>query len=319
MNGPKPSPLPRTKRPQHRETGRVSKKMKLSVVIAAWNSPSLLNECLVSLLPQLSAVDSEVIVVSNFPTSDIPNRFASFSFVTFRDIADATVPELRTQGIENASGDVIALLEDHCRVDQAWASQIRKAHELPYAIIGGSVENPGRQTPLNWAIYLYDYGSYMLPDVPHVAAALTGFNVSYKRTVLAEVRDEYRSGFYETFINEELQRRGYKLFLMPSVIVHHNKTYALRNSIVESYHHGRLFAALRTSTAPLTERLYRIATSLFLPLLLPIRVVLRTIRKNRVKELITAVPYLLLLMSAWSYGEFCGYLCREGASAKKWK
>ena len=40
-------------------------------------------------------------------------------------------------------------------------------------------------------------------------------------------------------------------FLMPSVIVHHNKTYALRNSIVESYHHGRLFAALRTSTAPL--------------------------------------------------------------------
>jgi len=293
--------------------------MKLSVVIAAWNSPSLLNECLVSLLPQLSAVDSEVIVVSNFPTSDIPNRFASFSFVTFRDIADATVPELRTQGIENASGDVIALLEDHCRVDQAWASQIRKAHELPYAIIGGSVENPGRQPPLNWAIYLYDYGSYMLPEVPRVAATLTGFNVSYKRTVLEEVSDEFRSGFHETFINEELQRRGYKLFLLPSAIVYHNKTYALGNAIIETYHHGRLFAALRTSTAPLTERAYRAATSLFLPLLLPVRVVLRTIRKNRVKELITAVPYLLLLMSAWSYGEFCGYLCREGASAKEWK
>jgi len=78
-------------------------------------------------------------------------------------------------------------------------------------------------------------------------------------------------------------------------------------SIADSYHHGRLFAALRTSAAPLNERAYRVATSLVLPILLPMRIAGRTIRKNsHIKELIAALPFLLLLMSAWSYGEFCG-------------
>jgi GT2 family glycosyltransferase len=160
----------------------------------------------------------------------------------------------------------------------------------------------------------------MLPDVPRVAEALTGFNVSYKRAVLEKVKDRYQKGFYETFIHQELRRLGYELFLMPSAIVYHNKTYALRASIVETYHHGRLFAALRTSVAPWRERIFRVATSFILPVLLPMRIALRTIRKNKhVKELIAAFPYLLLLMSAWSYGEFCGYLCREGSSARRWK
>jgi len=294
--------------------------VKLSVVIAAWNSPVLLQQCLLSLLKQLNSGDSQAIVVSNFPTNDIQKRFESAPFLSFLNLRDATVPQLRTRGIESASGDVIALLEDHSYVDDAWAAEIRKAHEMSYTVIGGSVENPAGQTPLNWAIYLYDYGPYMLPDVPRVATALTGFNVSYKRKVLTEVQDRYRNGFYETFIHEELQRRGYELFFMPSVIVYHNKEYGLKNSIVESYHHGRLFAAMRTSTATLNERAYRVATSLFLPLLLPIRIALRTVRKNKhVKELIAAFPYLLLLLSVWSYGEFCGYMCREGSSAKRWK
>jgi hypothetical protein len=219
-----------------------------------------------------------------------------------------------------ASGEVIALLEDHCFVDAAWSSEILKAHAMPYGVIGGSVENPERRPPLNWAVYLYDYGPYMLPDVPRVAEALTGFNVSYKRATLDKVKDRYKKGFCETFIHQELRRLGYELFLMPSAIVYHNKTYALRASIAETYHHGRLFAALRTSVAPWSERVFRVATSLVLPVLLPMRIALRTVRKDKhVKELIAAFPYLLLLMSAWSYGEFCGYLCREGSSARRWK
>jgi len=196
--------------------------VKLSVSIAAWNSPALLQQCLLSLLKQLDARDSEVIVVSNFPADGLRTQFQSPLLLNFIYVENATVPELRARGIDGASGEIIALLEDHCCVDQAWAQRILQAHESPYAIIGGAVENPGPQNPLNWAIYFYDYGPYMLPDVPRVAAALTGFNF-YKRNVLEEVRNYYRQGRYETFIHQELQRRGYELFLMPSVIVYHNK------------------------------------------------------------------------------------------------
>ncbi len=292
--------------------------MTLSVVIAAWNGPALLNQCLNSLLPQLSA-DCQVIVSSNFPAAELQNlqSSATLSFLFF---PDATVPELRAHGIQKASRDIVALLEDHCTTHETWANEVRRAHESSYSAIGGAVENSSDQSPLDWAIYLFDYGPFMLPEAPRVASALTGFNVSYKRLALEEVKAVYRDGFFEVFTNQELQRRGYELFLAPSMIVYHRKNYSLKNAIVENYHHGRLFAAQRTSAAAAEERIYRAITALALPVLLPVRVIMRTMRKRRhIAHLITALPYLVMLMSAWGYGEFCGYLFRAGASARQWK
>lgn len=294
--------------------------MTLSVVIAAWNGPASLKQCLASLLPQLSTANCQVIVCGNFPLADLQTLLQPPAILTFLYSPEATVPELRARGIQKASGDVIALLEDHCTAHETWVSEVRKAHENSYAAIGGAVENSDGQSALDWAIYLFDYGPYMLPDVPRVAPALTGFNVSYKRPALEEVKEVYRDGFFEVFTNQELQRRGYELFLAPSVIVYHRKNYSLKNAIVENYHHGRLFASQRTSSASGTERAYRALTAMALPVLLPARVTMRTIRKKRhITHLITALPYLVMLMSAWGYGELCGYLRGAGASARQWK
>jgi len=44
------------------------------------------------------------------------------------------------------------------------------------------------------------------------------------------------------------------------------------------------------------------------------------VRKRRhIKELLHSLPYLLILMTSWSFGEFCGYLAGEGDSTSKWK
>jgi hypothetical protein len=235
--------------------------------------------------------------------------------------ADSTVPELWACGVEDAAGDIVALLEDHCSCDTEWSEQIRKAHELSYSVVGGAVENAKTgQSSLDWAVYFYDYGKYMLPEAARVVPTLSASNVSYKREALQQIRDRYRQGFHPTFINEELQKRGYPLYLTPMAIVYHNKNYALRNSVRDCYHHGRLFAAIRLSGASALRRAVRGASSVLLPVVLPARIAMNAVhKKRRLKELLSCFPYLLLLMSVWSYGEFCGYLWREGASARQWR
>jgi glycosyltransferase involved in cell wall biosynthesis len=294
--------------------------VRLSIVVAAWNGPVLLRQCLMSLVGQAGAKDTEVVVASNFDCQAIEDLLHSLPCVKlFVFPSDTTVPELRTFGIEKARGDIVALLEDHSIVDQRWAEQIQKAHKLPYSIIGGPVENASGGI-LNWAVYFYDYGKYMLPDRARVVESLSGNNVSYKSDVLKRVRDKYREGLHETFIHQELQRRGYDLYLIPSAIVYHTKNYALRASVIESYHHGRLFAARRVCEVGFAERAVRAAMSFALPVLLTLRIVARTLRKARhVRELILAAPCILLLMTAWAYGECRGYLGGEGASAGQWK
>ena len=168
------------------------KQPKLSIVIAAWNNASSLTDCLSSLKEQVGVEETEVFVMSNYDggSEEMKRQFPFAQFVRLHD--EATVPELRAQGILRSTGKIVALLEDHCTFDENWRVEIEKAHELSYAAVGGAVENGKRQKPLDWAVYFYDYGKYMLPDRARVVATLSGANVSYKREVLEETINFYR-------------------------------------------------------------------------------------------------------------------------------
>ncbi|CAN5643442.1 hypothetical protein BH18ACI1_BH18ACI1_13510 [soil metagenome] len=297
-----------------------NKQVKLSIVIAAWNGISALRECLSSLEKQIETTDTEVIVVSNFESeiSEIETRFPLVRHIILSE--KAIVPELRTRGILEARGVVIALLEDLCTFDSNWRQEIEKAYELPFGIIGGAIENSSVERALNWAVYFYDYGKYMPPNQAGVTDALSGMNVSYKREILEQIQESYKDGFFETFINEELKRRGHELYLMPSAIIYHRKNYDLKKTVNQFYHQARSFAARRVSDAPFSKRLSFILASLILPILLPVRVTSRTISKRRhFKELIISLPFLTFLMTVWAFGEFCGYLNGEGASGCQWR
>lgn len=295
--------------------------VRLSVVIAAWNGNAMLRQCLSSLNEKGEAGDTEIIVMSNFRDGTramIEQEFPTFKHRSFD--AETTVPALRAEGIRRASGEIVALLEDNCTVDENWCSEIRRAHKTPHSIVGGSVENVDHDRALDWACYFYDYGKYMNPNPAGVTSTLPGNNVSYKREVLMGVWSKFQDGFFETFIHEELKKQGYALYLLPSAVVYHQKSYEAKRALAECYHHGRAFAGMRISQAPLVKRLVHICGSLLLPIWLPARIASRIFKKGRhLKELIRSFPHLVLLMSSWSLGEFCGYLCGEGASATRWR
>jgi len=296
-----------------------NEEIQLSIVIAAWNGVSSLRRCLASLEKQTDRTETEIIVVSNFPI-DLYADDLNIPVVFFRLGETAAVPELRRRGIDAARGKIIALLEDHCVFDPRWCEEIKRAHESSFAIVGGSVENASVERALDWAVYFYDYGKYMLPNQAGATDALSGINVSYKRIVLEEVRDFWRDGFYETFVNEELKKRGHELYLQPSAIVYHHKSYAPKRAAEHCYYLARSFAGKRAADSAIPKRALFVAGSLALPVLLPFRIISGTIKKGRrLKELAGAAPALILLMFVWSYGEFCGYLLGEGNSASRWR
>jgi GT2 family glycosyltransferase len=293
-------------------------KLPLSIVVAAWNGPSMLKQCLDSLKSQSEAAGAEIVVASNFEVGETGRQFPHIKHLALS--AAATVPELRTAGLNCARGEIVALLEDNCLVDQGWCEAVQQAHLQPHSIIGGAVENVGNDAALDWAVYFYDYGKYMNPNQAGIVSTLSGNNVSYKRPALASVNDAYQNGFFETFVHEELKKRGYCLWLAPSAIVYHQKRYEARHALAQCFHHARSFAGKRIAEAPLAKRLFFVAGSLLLPVLLPARIAASVIRKGRHnKELLMSFPHLMLLMSSWSLGEFCGYLCGEGSSARMWR
>lgn len=297
-----------------------NKQIKISIVIAAWNGITHLLECLNSLDDQTLCDDVEVIVVSNFETgiSESETQFPAFRHLFLS--AESTVPQLRAYGIAQAHGEIVAVSEDFCVFEANWCEEIKKAHRQKYAVVGGAVENSAVENALDWAVYFYDYGKYMPPQTAGTANTLSGANVSYKREILESIRESYRDEFFETSIHEGLKHCGEELFFLPSAIIFHNKNYSWEKVVRQFYYQARTFAAMRVSGASFPKRLLLMCFSLLLPIVLTLRVAERTINhKKYLKELIWAMPWLMILMCVWSWGEFCGYLVGEGNSRREWK
>lgn len=292
----------------------------LSIVIAASNGPHYLRRCLNSLKKQIQSHDAEVLVIANFAAEPVKSAVGPHEAIRFISHPESTtVPELRTRGLREAEGNILALSEDNIVFDADWCAAIEQAHELPHSIIGGPVAPSEEGRAQDWAVYFYEYGRYMPPTSAGPVDTLAGNNVSYKREVLTSVWDTIEEGFFETFVHQELQRRGHTLYLTPTAQVNHIKQYAIGETLRQCFHHGRSFAGLRTKETSMGRRLAFIAGSLTLPILLPARIIFATLRKRRhVGDLARALPYLFGFMTSWSAGEFCGYAFGPGDSIEHW-
>ncbi|MGE0470177.1 MAG: glycosyltransferase [Nitrospira sp.] len=293
---------------------------ELSVVVAAAHSQASLEACLASLKEQAVGGDTEVIAVCNCCAVAGPSIEKAFPFVRLIEAPPGTtVPELRGLGIQAATGRIVALLEDNSTVAPTWSRAIIKAHAESHVIVGGPVERVGTHRAVDWAVYFYEYGKYMLPCVEGESAALSGNNVSYQRALLQEVQHEFRDGFFEAFLHERLRGQGRILYMAPDAVVCHTMNYRVGEVLMQTFHHGRHYAGKRVAAASGLTRLGFAAGSTLLPLILPLRIAQLVLNRRRhLWELTIAMPYLVLFMASWACGELMGYVCGEGESVRQW-
>lgn len=113
---------------------------KISVVIATRNRPDILyHYAIASLLRSVvHTVDYEVVVVDN-SSNDLTEAWLipfcakhdRFRYICQREKKSTTVS--RNRGIEVATGDVVAFIDDDCRVDQNWLERLAQAYRRgPY-------------------------------------------------------------------------------------------------------------------------------------------------------------------------------------------
>jgi hypothetical protein len=280
----------------------------LSVVIASWSGQEALTRCLESLLPQTGA--AEVIVafrgISDF-AAQLGSHFPAVRFV--RGPADASVFLLRSLGVHEAHGRLIVMLEDHSAVCAGWAEAILDAHSEGKLICGGPIENDIEGSAHDWALYFVEYGIYMPPIPAGEAAILSGVNIAYDREILLSCRAVWETLFYETDVNAALTRAGHKLHMLPKACVKSRLRMPFREAMHHLFTGGVHFGDFRKAKMSRLEQWLWLFVSPAVPLVLLVRIArLATTRQPaRVIEIIRGLPYLLLLLAAWSAGEAASY------------
>ncbi len=286
-----------------------------SIVVASWSGRDALVRCLDSLVrdPSRNALESEIVVAYRGLSdlaAELTPLYPGIRFI--RGPRDASVFVLRTLGVISARGGVVALLEDHSMVEPGWAGAFQAARAEGHGIVGGAIDNDEPATPYDWALYLVEYGIYMPPMQGGPTAILSGVNMAYDRALLVRTRDIWAQEFYETDVSGLLLREGEKLHLVAEAPVRSR----LRMGFAEAMNHlftgGIHFGQFRQSTSPKWKRILWAAAAPAVSVVLLLRILRLTLsrRPDRAAKLIAALPSLLLLLGAWSWGEAVGYFRR---------
>jgi GT2 family glycosyltransferase len=308
----------------------------LSIIIAAWTGNTALQKCLDSLVPQASAASAEVIVVSNFDV-ELTSSFGAdgaegsdgtMQFVRMPD--NSTVPQLRSAGVENARGAIVAMSEDFARFEEGWCSAILDGHSGDMMAVGGAIDNAPDSKLIDWAVYFVEYGRYMgtdslqsdsaSEDSPRTVSALTGLNVSYSRSVLERLGQPFQEEFECWKFHQTLVANNIPLRLANGARIVHARSYSFSGAAVDFFHHGRSLAGSRFSNAQVGKRIVYGFGAFILPLLMTGRVFSWIVSKRRcLTKLLNSSPLIFGLTVSWALGELFGYLSGAGRSSDNWR
>jgi hypothetical protein len=284
--------------------------LPLSVVIITVEGPERLRTCLQALQRQTGEPTIEVLAPwdgRHGSSSALNREFPDVQFI-FAGGGTHTFAQLRSLGIRQARGNIVAITEDHFTPAPNWCQEILSAHRSPHAAIGGAVEKQTPDTTLNWAFYLADYLRYLDPT-EGPSANLTDGNVTYKRAALDPIRGIWAEEFHENVVHAALQNGGESLWLSPRISVRQKRDISLAAAVRDRYAFGRLFGSTRVEGASAARRLKLTLTSVLLPPLLVVRIAAHILRTRRYAgAFLRSFPAILLISTVWAWGEFMGYV-----------
>lgn len=293
--------------------------IRVSVIIASYNSRTTIEKCLRSLVNQNTPEDFEVIIVDSSAdgTADIVAQ--QFSKVRLFTFPERKFPgDARNFGVSKAKGELIAFTDADCLVDRNWIDQIIKAHSNDqHPIIGGSIDN-GTESYMGWTFYFCEFSQWM-PESPtcRMVQIPTGC-LSLKRGAFAKY-GPFLEGTYssDTAFGWRAGRDGHAPLFLPSMKVSHISQSSAWNFLKRKFYRGKYFAAIRIQE----QRFSILRRSAFvmifplLPLLLFYRVTCRILKHSRhLKKFILSSPLVFLGLTAWSCGELLGYLSKPRMS-----
>jgi hypothetical protein len=276
----------------------------VTVVIGSNAPPGRLTACLEALEPQRQGVEVRVHEGSLSP----PELRERFPWATFTTTPGALVPHHWRDGIDAASGEIVALTISQMVPAPDWITQIRR--ELDASdVIGGAID-PGEGLRLvDWAEYFCRYSRDLRPFPERETFDLPGDNAAYRRARLETVRDTYRDGFWEPQVHRRLAAEGVALRQTPAIVVRQGRSAGFRAFVSQRWRHGRAFGRQRGARFSAGRTVLAVLTSPVVPILMTWRVTRLVLAKRRARgRLFTALPVLLAFNVTWAVAEALGHV-----------
>lgn len=275
----------------------------VTVVVGSNAPPARLADCLAALEPQRHGVE---VLVYEGEASPAALR-ERFPWAQFETAPGRLVPEHWRDGIDAATGELVALTIAQMVPAPDWVATIRRLLATREAV-AGAIEPGRRLRVVDWAEYFCRYARDMLPFPGRESLDLPGDNAAYVRTRLESVRELYRAGFWEPDVHRRLAADGVSLWQAPELVVAQGRSAGFFAFVHQRMRHGRSHGRQRGGRAGKAHNLARMLASPLVPLVMTLRVLSIVVRKRRHRgRLLVALPFVFAFNVAWALAEGLGH------------
>lgn len=193
-------------------------RIRVSVIIPAYNEERYLNECLTALLnSRFNHGTFEVLVVDNGST-DRTVEIAGALLVTVLSIDKVKVGAVRNHGARHAKGDYLVFLDADCVIEPEWLTTgIIQLVENKRLVLGGQYLM--RQKP-SW---MEKYWVLSNSQTPSASTSLVGGCIFMSKETFARTRGfaEHLNSGEDSELTERLRKAGYDVRIDPRLSVVH--------------------------------------------------------------------------------------------------
>jgi glycosyltransferase involved in cell wall biosynthesis len=288
---------------------------QISVVIASKVGPPFIDQCLSSIAQQVAELDAEVIVVTPRSEEYAERIRSQFPWVRIvREAAITKVPALRRRGVQEASGEYVAIIEEHCSAAPDWLRQALAAFERgTYAAVGGGITDFGYDRLRDWVVYFVEYNGSLPPVIGGETESLNEANIAYRRRLLLEHLDLLDDGYWQMTLHPTLLASGHKLLSVPEMVVYHRGPFDFFYYLHQRFLFSRAFAGVRAQNQSPVRRFAYLVAAPVIPLLLLGRIARTVIRKRcRVGQFVRSLPLTVPAVAILVAGEWVGCLLGPG-------
>jgi glycosyltransferase involved in cell wall biosynthesis len=292
----------------------------ISVVIASGAGGDFLPRCLESLREQAEAEGAEVIVVDRCGEETVARIIQDYPFikaVRTDPQHQLSVPALRLLGAEQAQGDIVAIIEEHCVAPPHWLHIIRTSFQAGDAAVGGPILDHHYDRVQDWVVYFSEYHNYLPPWADGERYLLNGANIAYHRQKLLAFKELLATGYWEVVLHPHLAKKGC-FRAISDMGVYHTGPFDYGYYLSQRYLLSRVWGGTQRAKVSLPKRLiYLVAAPLF-PFLLLGRITQRVLASGqRLREYARALPLLIPVAGAYVWGEWLGYFAGVGDALKR--
>jgi GT2 family glycosyltransferase len=295
---------------------------EMSVVIVTPDGYETIRKTVKHLRAQTVKDRLELVIVASSIEQLGPDHSDLSDFFQFRIVEVGeirSITQALAAGIRQASAPVVVLAEDHSFPEGGWAEALIERHQQSWAVVGPVVRNANPDSLMSWADFLLGYGTWLEPTLTGETNSLPGHNSSYKRQILLDYGHQLEAMLEAEFVlHEDLQAKGYRLYLEPAAKTAHLNFAQLIPWMPYLVHAGRVFAAARTRQWSLRQRLLYAGGAPLIPFVRLWRIRSELRRPGRPSDVWPRVlPVLLGGLILDTVGQMLGYAFGVGKAHQK--